>query len=184
MGKAYLLTGDKGVGKTTALKAIINVLGAKQCGGFYAQEERINGIRTGFHIITLDERNGILADVKSKSQIRVGGLNEEGVGKYGVDLEFLENVGLQIIYESIASNDVSFIIIDEIGPMQLFSSKFKQAVMDVMKSSKILVGTIVLRSHPWTDEFKQRKDVETFLLTTNNRENMTKMLSWLLNKIG
>lgn len=183
MGKAFLLTGDKGVGKTTALKAIIDELGIERCAGFYAKEVRAAGIRTGFRIITLDGQEGSLADVRSKSQIRVGGPNEDGIGRYGVDLDFLENVAVRTLYDSLASPKASFLVIDEIGPMQLFSPKFKQAVMDVMDSPKALLGTIVLRSHPWTDEFKQRKDVETFLLTLNNRETMTKMLSWLLSHL-
>jgi nucleoside-triphosphatase len=182
MGRAYLLTGDKGVGKTTALKRLISVLGTQRCEGFYAQEVREDGARTGFRIITLTDREGVLADVRSTSSIRVGGLNQEGVGRYGVDLDFLENVALKALYDSITKPDVPFVVIDEIGPMQLFSHKFKQAVMDVMESSKTLVGTVVLRSHPWTDEFKQRSDVETFLLTVNNRESMSKMLAWFFHQ--
>jgi nucleoside-triphosphatase len=183
MGKAYLLTGEKKAGKTTALKKIIDAVGAGRCDGFYAEEIRHDGLRTGFQIVTLNGEKGVLADIKSRSSIRVGRLNQEGIGKYGVDLEFLEGFAIQTLYSAVSRKDIQYLIIDEIGPMQLYSDKFKQAVNNVMDSQKILIGTIVFPSHPWADQFKERKEVETFLLTLNNRVDMTKMLTWFFGQL-
>ena len=52
--KAYLLTGEPRVGKTTALKKIIAALGFERCGGFYTAEVCALGERCGFRLITLD----------------------------------------------------------------------------------------------------------------------------------
>ncbi len=43
MGKAYLLTGEPQVGKTTAVKKIIDGIGVERCGGFYMEEVRTQG---------------------------------------------------------------------------------------------------------------------------------------------
>ncbi len=53
---AILLTGPPGVGKTTAVKAVVTLLGGR-AGGFYTRELRHRGSRTGFEIVTLDGRS-------------------------------------------------------------------------------------------------------------------------------
>ena len=166
MGKAYLVTGEPRIGKTTALKKIIDGMGNKRCGGFYTEEVRSGGERCGFRLITLDGLTGMVADVNSKSELRVG--------KYGVVLDSLENIGLPAIYKILSSTGL--IVIDEIGPMQLYSDKFKQAVVDVLKSALPLLGTIVCRSHPWLDELKQQSGVELYHLTLDNRNKVPKTL--------
>jgi len=160
MSIAHLLTSEPGAGKTTALKKIVDLVGRDRCGGFYTEEVRIDGARTGFRIVTLAGVVGIIADVSSHSELRVG--------KYGVNLESLEDVGVASVYDALRTKD--YVVIDEIGPMQLFSDVFKRAVLDVIDSSKTLFGTIVQRSYPWVDEFKLRSNVKTHLLTLENRD--------------
>jgi nucleoside-triphosphatase len=87
--------------------------------------------------------------------------------------------------DALSNNRDHLIVIDEIGPMQLYSAAFRQLVIDALKSSCIILGTIMLPSDPWVDELKGRSDVETFLLTLQNRVSMTEMMSMYLGtKIG
>ena len=166
MSRAYLLTGVPGVGKTTGIKKVINAIGIERCGGFYTEEIRAQGTRTGFRVVTLDGQTGLLANVNSKSPIRVG--------KYGVDLDGLETVGVAAIYAAMVTK--SLVVIDEIGPMELFSDKFKQAVIDVLDCPRPLLGTIVLRPYHWVDDFKQQEKVELYELTPDNRDNVIEKL--------
>ncbi|MBA2680935.1 MAG: AAA family ATPase [Ktedonobacteraceae bacterium] len=173
VGKAYLLTGEPKVGKTTTLKKIIDGIGVERCGGFYMEEVRTQGERTGFRLRTLNGEDGMMADVNSDSPLRVG--------KFGVMLYSVESIGLAAISTAIAAKD--FVILDEIGPMQLYSARFKQAVLHVLTSARPLVGTIVFRPYPWADELKQRRDVTLFELTPGNRDITVTRLANILKAL-
>ena len=80
----YVLTAPPKTGKSTAIKKIINMLGAKNCCGFYTKEIIEDGKRVGFKIVTLSGKEGILAHVSYDGEYRIG--------KYGVNLEEFEKV--------------------------------------------------------------------------------------------
>lgn len=144
MGNTILLTGYPGCGKTTIIKKFINGYPGKM-GGFYTQEIREAGLRTGFRIITLGGKKAVLAHVDIKRSKRVG--------KYGVDLQALEEIGVESIYDALGNK--TLVVIDEIGPMEIASAKFCSAVWDVLQSDCTLLGTIVKRSLPFTDDIKR-----------------------------
>jgi nucleoside-triphosphatase len=166
MGESYLFTGEPGVGKTTAIKKVVAALGPERCGGFYTEELRNEEGRTGFQIVTLSGERGLLASVHSESPLRIS--------RYGVELEALESIGLKALQEGLTRYPV--VIIDEIGPMELLSERFKEAVEAVLASPSILVGSIVLRPYPWADELKRRPEVHLLELSPTNREQLTASL--------
>lgn len=157
--KNILVTGKPGCGKTTIIKRIIEEL-KLDAGGFYTEEIRIGGKRVGFKIITLDGKKSILAHVDIESPYRVS--------KYGVNLEGLEKVGVESIWRALEEKDV--VVIDEIGKMELFSNRFKEAVNTALNSDKITIATILLAPNPYTDKIKRRKDVKLFYISPENRE--------------
>lgn len=160
MGEVYLVTGTPGTGKTTAIRRIVAELGPNTCAGFFTEEVLNDAARTGFRIVTLDGRTGVLATTDHKSDLRVG--------RYNVTLAALETIGLDALRFGVAHEKV--VVIDEIGPMQVLSTAFRTAVLDALGSASMLVGTIVLRSTPWTDEIKRRAGVTLYTLTNENRE--------------
>src|SRR5215831_11690508 len=83
---AYLLTGRPQVGKSSAIKKIVNTVGMESCGGFYTEEIRVQGTRMGFCLVTLDGREGIMAYKGLASPLRIGG--------YGVDITCLNTLGV------------------------------------------------------------------------------------------
>jgi len=153
-----LITGKPGCGKTTLIRQLIEELNLN-AGGFYTEEIRIGGRRVGFKIVTLDGKEDILAHVDIKTPYRVS--------KYGVNIEGLEKVGVKSIWNALEENDI--VVIDEIGKMELFSPRFKEAVRTALNSDKMLIATILLASNPYTDKIKRRQDVKLFYLTTENR---------------
>jgi len=159
MGKTILLTGRPRVGKTTIIKEVVKHLPGR-AGGFYTEEIQEHGQRQGFRIVTLDGQEGILAHVHVRSRYRVS--------KYGVDLVSLEKVGVTAIQRAIAASDC--VIIDEIGKMELFSTVFKEAVLAAIESDKPVLGTIMLRSHPWADTIKAHPRVILIKITEANRD--------------
>lgn len=171
MNRALFLTGEPGCGKTTIIKEALAKTN-RSAGGFYTQEIRTKGVRQGFEIITLDGKSAILAHINVRSPYRVS--------KYGVDVESMDKVAVAALREVIQSKDV--IVIDEIGKMELFSTPFKDTVLQALESGKKVLGTIMLASHPWADKIKQRPEVEIIRVTRFNRnEVLNKVLAWLAN---
>ena len=171
MGQALLLTGRPGVGKTTAIRAVVSHLGAR-AGGFYTEEMREAGRRTGFRLVTLDGPTGILA-----------GLNVPGpyrVGKYGVHLSNLDRVGVGALWRAIREPEVSVVVIDEIGKMELFSMAFREAVLAGLDGPKAVIGTITKARSPWVDAVKARLEVTLLEMTPANRSACPGLiLAWL-----
>ncbi len=102
--KNIFLTGAPSSGKTTVIKKVIAGLGLP-ANGFYTEEEREAGKRTGFLMKTLDGRSGYLAhqDVRSDYHIR----------RYGVSIEHIESMAAA----SIIPRGENIIILDEIDVM-------------------------------------------------------------------
>jgi len=92
------------------------------------------------------------------------------VGKYGVDLAGLETVGVVAVRQAIQDKQV--VVIDEIGKMELFSEAFRRLVLEALESGKKVLGTIMIKPHPWADEIKRRPDVEVVWLTRENRQQV------------
>lgn len=179
-----MLTGEKKVGKTTAVRNIIDSLGEDHFVGFYATERRTGGLRSGFGITMLDGREGVLATIDSDSDLRVGRVINGRV-KYGVELGFLEEVAIPATREALCDEPGKLLLIDEIGAMQLYSQSFREFVLEALASNHLILGTIMSPSDPWADALKSRDDVETFLLTLQNRSSMTQMLTmYLQHKVG
>ncbi|MBE0480871.1 MAG: NTPase [Dehalococcoidia bacterium] len=155
--KACFLTGRPGTGKTTIIREVVRSAG-KRAGGFFTQEVRVAGVRTGFRIVTLDGKETVLADKGMRSPHRVG--------SYGVNVLGLEEVGVPAIREAIRKCDI--VVIDEIGKMELSSEFFKEAVMDALKSGKKVTGTIMSAPNPFADQIKRRDDVTVVTVERRN----------------
>ena len=164
-----LLTGQPGTGKTTLIKEAIAGLGG-EVGGFYTEEIRVEGVRQGFRLVTLDRREAVLAHVDIKSRYRVG--------KYGVDIDGLENVGVSTLLE--AADGGKLVVVDEIGRMELFSPRFCEAVLRMIESGQRMLGTIMLKPHPWADAVKQKPPVKLIEVTrANHKRVLEEVRQWL-----
>jgi nucleoside-triphosphatase len=161
MISVYLLTGMPGTGKTSLVRKMVNTL-KDRAGGFYTEEIRVNGIRQGFRIVTLDGQNSVFAHINIQSPFRVS--------KYGVDIRGLDSIGIPVLQRATRERDL--VIIDEIGKMELFSDKFKSTVLEIIESGKKILGTIMLKSDPWADEIKKKPQVKLIYVTRNNHNEI------------
>ncbi len=141
-----------------------------KAGGFYTEEMRSGGIRKGFRLITLDRQEVVLAHIDIHSQYRVS--------KYGVDVDGLDRVGVPAIRK--AAEERGLVIIDEIGKMELFSTSFREAVLQVIDSGKRVLGTVMLNPNPWADAIKRQPQVNLVTVTRANHQGVLEELSgWL-----
>ncbi|XP_022097961.1 cancer-related nucleoside-triphosphatase-like isoform X2 [Acanthaster planci] len=165
------LTGSPGVGKTTLIHKAIEQLqqSSLHLRGFYTEEVRAGGRRSGFDVITLSGRRGPLA--------RVGQGRGPAVGQYTVDLASFESLALQeLSTKDHGTSTSSILIIDEIGKMELFSQGFIQLVRRHLSQSTCpILGTIpVPKGKPLglVEEVRSRKDVKVFMVTKENRNSL------------
>jgi nucleoside-triphosphatase len=153
--RVLLLTGNPGVGKTTVL--------------MISREAREGGTRVGFEILDLNSgRRGWLAHVKQKAGPQVG--------KYRVNMEDLNGISAQAITEAV--ENCAVIAIDEIGPMELFSAKFKEATQKALESRKPVLAVVHWKAtDKIINEAKSREDSETFTVTQKNRGKLPEIIA-------
>ena len=166
----YLITGSPGSGKTTLLRRLSQKLVDIPLGGFLTREIRQQGVRQGFTLESFQGKKAVLAHVSFPRTI--------AVGKYGVDLAALED----FVEEMMTSQPVSLWIIDEIGKMECYSSKFTQVVGQLLDSPVPVVASVALKGGGFIAEVKQRPDVQLFHLTAQNRELLVTELEKLIRK--
>lgn len=170
--RVLLLTGSPGVGKTTVLMQIVSVLKEKgyHVGGMISREVREGRARVGFEILDLTSfRRGWLAHVNQKSGPQVG--------KYRVNMEDLNAIGASAVAEAVEKCDI--IIIDEIGPMELFSERFKETVRRALEESRKLVIAVVhwKVADKLINEVKSREDSEILTVTQENRDKLSETIA-------
>ncbi|MGA3191820.1 MAG: NTPase [Candidatus Bathyarchaeia archaeon] len=161
--RILLITGSPGVGKTTLLLKVAETLKANGygVGGMISRDVRTSGSRVGFEVTDLNSGNkGWLASVQQERGPQVG--------KYRVNVDDLNGIGVKAIVEAVEKLDV--VVVDEIGPMELFSVKFREAVKKAVESKKLVVSTIHWKmSGELIDSIKKREDAEIHVLTNENR---------------
>ena len=174
MKRVLLLTGKPGTGKTALIKEAIALLRAKrdnlQSGGFYTEEMRSGGVRQGFRIITLDGKEATLAHINISTPYQVS--------KYKIDIDSLNKVGVSALRQAL--KETNLVVVDEIGKMELFSPQFREAVSQAIDSNKKVLGTIMLKPHPFADRIKKHPEVKTLVVTrANYNEVLGEVLNWL-----
>ncbi|MBI5930407.1 MAG: AAA family ATPase [Chloroflexi bacterium] len=173
---AILITGKPGVGKTTIVRKVIEQ--TWNMGGFYTREVQENGKRMGFEIVSLE---GEVATLATKAvEIRFN--NQVMLGNYKVNIDSIDLLAVPAIEKAIENNQI--VVIDEIGPMELFSENFRNIVMKALKNDRITVfGTIVERSNQIADTIKTHPRVTLLHVEERNREEMYKLVISLLEAI-
>jgi len=133
-------------------------------GGMISREVRGGGARVGFEIIDLNSsKRGWLAHVNQKSGPQVG--------KYRVNITDLNNIGAEAIIYAVGSCDV--VAIDEVGPMELFSEKFRDAVRRALESPKLVMAVMHWKAQDkLISDAKKREDAEIITVTAENREKL------------
>jgi len=164
--RLIFVTGPPGIGKTSVLLRSVNGLKNRgyKIGGMISREVREGGVRVGFEIMDFSTgQRGWLAHINQPTGPKIS--------KYRVNLTDLEAIGVSSILDAIRSADM--IIVDEIGPMELFSSAFRDAVIQAAESDKPVLGTIHFGlRNSLVNSLKKREDAEIFEVTYENRETL------------
>ena len=161
MAPRIAVTGPPDVGKSTVVHKVIELLKSHVAvGGILTRDKRLKGKRIGFEIMDLASgTTGQLADLWG---------NGPRVGHYRVNLHDLDNIGAHALENALTSE---LIIVDEVGPMELQSDKFIQAVEKVIASEKPILAVVKLGyNHPLAQNI--RRIFKLITVTKENRDSL------------
>jgi len=168
--RLIFVTGSPGVGKTSVLLRSVNGLKDKgyEIGGMISHEVREGGVRVGFEILDFSTgQRGWLAHINQPTGPKIS--------KYRVNLTDLDAIGVGSILDAIRNADI--IIVDEIGPMELFSSAFREAVVQAVESNKPVLGTIHFELRDsFVNSIKKNEAAEIIEVTYENRETLHNLI--------
>lgn len=168
--KKIALTGAPGVGKTTICEQLVDEIPG--AGGIITAEQRDErGLRNGFILRDVYSGNtGTLAHTDINSGPKVG--------KYGIDVKESEAVMVPALEYALES--AKWIILDEVGPMELKLNSFLPLARRVLKCNKPVILTY--QQKLWggiVEEIKRMCQVE--VITNENRDEMAEHLK---NSLG
>ena len=161
------MTGNPAVGKTTLIRVIAERLEGIRCAGFYTEETRRSGQRTGFKVVTLDGRKATLASLGSQKPT---------ISKYSVHIEQFEKLVLPVL-----EMPANLYVIDEIGKMELLSQSFRDMIGELLEQPVNILATISKNGDGFINRIKRRRDVELIEVTRNNRDKLVEKLARRIN---
>ncbi len=164
-----LLTGPPRCGKTTVVQKVAARFPGR-AAGFYTREVRAGGVRVGFEIVTLDGQVAWLSHVDFPGPLRVG--------KYGVNLENFHRVALPAL---VPAPGIELIVVDEVGKMECFSSRFVAAMEKLWAAPVPLLITVAERGGGYMAAIKEKPDKILLTVTPANRDDLPGQILKLLD---
>ncbi len=159
-----LIQGSPGVGKTTLIKELLKK--NPHLRGFYTEEIREKSKRLGFKVRTLLGEEAIFAHINFSTPFKVS--------QYKVDIDTFNRIAVKELNECLSQN-CEYLVIDEIGKMELFSEKFKQILWQILQKKKT-ISTIPLKGeNPFLEKVKSLSSVTLLQLT---KENFSQILNY------
>jgi Predicted nucleotide kinase len=170
-----ILTGEPGIGKTTLIKKLLQRLGDRAIG-FWTEEVRDPKTkkRTGFKVISTGGDVQLFASKFFTSK--------HLVGSYGVNTARFESVALPILEKAKELKDI-YIVMDEIGKMELFSAGFRELVKEILFNQKYkVIATIPIRDvHPLVKDIRRLQGAVVVEVNKENRDLLVEEILKLLD---
>ena len=157
------LTGLPGAGKTETILKIVEMLKEDEItvGGMITEPVLEKGERKGFYVenmLTGEQKVFAHEDIESR----------RSVGKYGIDISALEEVGVTAIKKAMEEADI--LVIDEVGRMEVESPLFVETVREALESEKPMIITLHKKSrNPLLQDIRRRDDIRILEVTIVNR---------------
>lgn len=166
------LTGEKQVGKSTLLRRLI-AENSLCCCGFETQALYLGGERKGFTLHGLVDMPPYENDCIVSARI--------GEKRSVPVLPVFNENGAAILKGSIAAQQ-PFILMDELGKLELDADDFIAQVFACLDSGKHVIGVLQKCSAPHVQAIMARSDVTVITVTRENRDTLFEQLAqidWL-----
>ena len=154
MANNYFISGMPKSGKTTLLRRLVGKMREQglKVGGFLSPDQKAHGARTGF----------MVEDIETGRVERLAATDIDGpkVSKYHVNIKAFESLVVPV-FERASRYDV--IVIDEIGRMEMKSTKFGELLEDLLGSPTPLVASL---HRDYIDDYRAWGEVQ--IITPSN----------------
>ena len=151
------------MGKSTVVREVADkiVVRGFRVGGMTSGDLRSGSARIGFEIRDLlTGKTGVLAHVNQTTGPRIG--------RYRVNTHDLDEIGAEAILSAIKHADL--LVIDEVGPMELTSKRFGDAVQAALVCGKPVLGTVHRNAQdPLVVAIRSGSGIEVIEVTHDNR---------------
>lgn len=180
-----LITGARGVGKTTILLKACEELEREGFAlhGFYREKVRHFGRGKGYDVVNLNKERAKLSRVDDEG----GFLNRHDPnrsGRYLVLVDEFEDFVLPLLHAS----NTGITVIDEIGKLESYSRGFHQSVLSRLDDprSKVFatIPAIKGRPIPLVEQVRNRPDVKLFTVDKKNRHEILAEILSAVKKIA
>ena len=172
--KKVFLTGERGVGKTTAItrfvtKSKLSPMGFNTVAGGATEDPGVDYV----YIIPYGKELDCNAKPVAKRDT-----NEHNITKYP---ESFDSIGVEILT---GSQNAELIIMDELGFMEADAKLFQKSVLSCLDLDVSVLGVIKPMAIKFLDAIRAHKSVEIIEVTVENRETVLEILldSFLMEK--
>src|SRR6266705_5311926 len=137
--------------------------------GMVTQEVRKGDERIGFRITDLSSgAEGWLA--------RMGESVGPRIGKYNVDSKELEEIGVGALKRA-AERSADLVLVDEIGPMEMTSSAFRDTLAKLLSTGRNVIATVKYGSHyPEIERSPGFAEAVSLDISRDNRDDVIQKL--------
>ena len=159
--KHLFLTGPKQIGKSTVLRKLLQ-----------DREEKIGGFRT----VRIPLEDGASIHMVAPSEMEYTDENRIFSRRKGVlhiDPADFDRIGCSLLADS---HDCDLILMDELGPNEADSEKFRQAVWNVLDGTVPVYGVLQIADSNFLDAVADRPDVQVIAISLENRDSMPDLL--------
>jgi len=165
------LTGEKQVGKSTLVSAVLSKTGLKYKGMKSVSVFDDNGNRNVYLIP---------AEAENPDFTTLAGVctNRHLTEKHP---EVFDSAGLSLIEPA---EDTQLLVIDEIGRIEKDASAYSQKVLSLLERTDIhVLGVLQMNADtPLAEAIRKHPNVKTFVIKETNRENLIPVVLRLLNE--
>lgn len=163
-----LITGRPGVGKSTLIQKVIDGYAGPAFWVVTAEIRDAQGARVGFRAENSSKQT---ETISHKTDIQSTAI----IGQNAVDLDAIDKMFGRVLQE--ASNTKRLILIDEIGPIQLLSNTFANALADTFNraSQTDMIATIHY-SDPRLEAYRSSKEAWLFTANLTNRDVLGQLI--------
>ncbi|WP_103065759.1 nucleoside-triphosphatase [Petrotoga sp. HWH.PT.55.6.1] len=175
--KNIFLTGSVGVGKSKIISKVIKQLSLNISGFSVAREGKKNNWNS-FYLVQASSFNN--NNQSKKSEFNRFAFRSDYSKNWEINIRVFDKLGVQLLTNI---DDADVVIMDELGRFELTAFKFQKKVIEVLNSDKPVLGVIKDESNVFLDDIRNRKDVQIFRVTLENREEVYKEVLFLIKQI-
>lgn len=169
--KHIFLTGEKGVGKSTLVRRLTDVL-KQELVGYLTLPYEIEGIHKGYYMHSLVPMGQYEND--SPVMIRAGEQKMISVA------QTFETLGVAVM-ELAKKEKTKIAVMDELGKAEKHAPAFQKAVFSCLDTQRLVIGVLQKGAGDFTDAVAMRQDVEVYEVTKENRDVVFDFLCSLMN---